>query len=51
MQSLDDFENKNFEEWCSTVEEKCTVNLEKNLLMRKKENAELAVNFNPDLVS
>lgn len=51
MKSLQDFEEKNFEEWSSTVEEKCNANLKKNLLARKNENGELVVNFDSNLVS
>ncbi|KAK6645275.1 hypothetical protein RUM43_001551 [Polyplax serrata] len=51
MKSLQDFEEKNFEEWSSTVEEKCNANLKKNLLARKNENGELIVNFDSNLVA
>lgn len=51
INSLDELKKKYFEEWAQTVEDKCKNNLEKSLLDRKKENAELIVNFDPDLVN
>ncbi|KAL0281201.1 UNVERIFIED_CONTAM: hypothetical protein PYX00_002260 [Menopon gallinae] len=48
---LDDLEEKCFNEWASTVEEKCSTNLKKSLLLRRKENFELTVNFDPNLVA
>lgn len=47
---LKNLEEKCFCEWATTVEEKCSTNLKKSLLLRRKENFELTLNFDPNLV-
>ncbi|XP_062965627.1 dynein axonemal heavy chain 9 [Cynocephalus volans] len=48
---LDKYETRLYEDWCRTVSEKSQYNLSQPLLKRDPETKQIAVNFNPQLVS
>ncbi|XP_032287636.1 dynein heavy chain 9, axonemal [Phoca vitulina] len=48
---LEKYETRLYEDWCQTVSEKSQYNLSRPLLKRDSETKQIAVNFNPQLLS
>ncbi|XP_032178864.1 dynein heavy chain 9, axonemal isoform X1 [Mustela erminea] len=48
---LEKYETRLYEDWCQTVSEKSQYNLSRPLLKRDPETKQIAVNFNPQLIS
>ncbi|KAM5310557.1 dynein axonemal heavy chain 9 isoform 2-T2 [Glossophaga mutica] len=48
---LERYETRLYEDWCQTVSEKSQYNLSQPLLKRDPETKQIAVNFNPQLIS